>query len=83
MELREVIAKRRSTRKFREDPVLDEVVKRVLEAGRWAPSAGNSQPWHFIVMTDPDVKSRIAHVCTESSKKAWAQFSPERARYLA
>jgi nitroreductase len=83
MELREVIAKRRSIRKFKEDPVSDDVLARVLEAGRWAPSAGNSQPWGFVVVTDPNVKKRIADVCTESSKKAWMRFSPERAKYLA
>jgi nitroreductase len=83
MEFGEVVARRRSTRKFREDPVSDELLSRILEAGRWAPSAGNSQPWHFIVVTEPKVKRRIAQVCTESSKKAWSQFPPERAKYLA
>jgi nitroreductase len=83
MDFGEVIAKRRSIRKFEEDPVPDETLNRVLEAGRWAPSAGNTQPWHFIVVTDPGVKQRIAAVCTVSSKKAWSRFTPERVKYLA
>lgn len=83
MEFVEVIARRRSIRKFREDPVSDGLLSRILEAGRWAPSAGNSQPWHFIVVTKPEVKRRIAQACTESSKKAWSHFPPERAKYLA
>lgn len=83
MDFSEVIVKRRSVRKLREDPVSEDAVNRVLEAGRWAPSAGNSQPWRFVVVTDFGIKQRIAEVCTEFSKKAWSRFSPERARYLA
>jgi len=83
MDFNEVIKRRRSIRKFKEDSLSAEVLERILEAGRWAPSAGNSQPWRFIVVTDADVKRRIASVCTEYSRKVWSQFSPERARYLA
>ncbi|HVP26898.1 MAG TPA: nitroreductase family protein [Candidatus Bathyarchaeia archaeon] len=83
MDFSEVVAKRRSVRKFKEEPVPTNILSRILDAGRWAPSAGNSQPWRFVVVTDTDVKRRIAEVCTESSKKAWAGFSPECARYLA
>jgi nitroreductase len=83
MEFCKVVVSRRSIRRFKEDPVSDVVVGKVLEAGRWAPSAGNTQPWRFVVVTSLDVKRKIADLCTESSKKAWARFSPARARYLA
>lgn len=83
MDLGEVIVKRRSVRKFRNDPVPKEVLDRILEAGRWAPSASNSQPWRFIVVTDVNVKERISETCTRFSKKAWAAFAPENAKYLA
>jgi nitroreductase len=83
MDFYEVVAKRRSVRKFREEPVPEKLLSKVLEAGRWAPSAGNTQPWRFILVTDTDVKKDIANVSTEFSRKAWAEFSPERARYLA
>jgi nitroreductase len=83
MDFYEVVLKRRSIRKFKEEPVPEKLLNKVLEAGRWAPSAGNTQPWRFILVTDADVKKRIADVCTEFSRKAWAEFSPERARYLA
>jgi nitroreductase len=83
MDFDEVVVKRRSIRKFKEDSVSESVLLRLLEAGRWAPSAGNSQPWRFVVITDVDVKKRIASVCTEFSKRAWSQFSSERAKYLA
>lgn len=78
----EVVLKRRSIRKFREEPTPEEALNKVLEAGRWAPSAGNTQPWRFIVITDFNVKGRIAKVCTEFSRKAWAEFPLETARYL-
>ena len=69
MDFDEVVFKRRSVRKFEEDPISEEVLLKVLEAGRWAPSAGNSQLWRFVVITDVDVKKRIALTCTESSRK--------------
>ncbi|MBN2158793.1 MAG: nitroreductase [Spirochaetes bacterium] len=48
-----IIMERRSIRGFRSDPLPDAMIERILEAGRFAPSAGNMQPWRFIV-----VKSR-------------------------
>jgi nitroreductase len=51
---------RRSIRRYRPDPVEREVILNVLEAARWAPSAVNSQPWHFIVVTDPATRQRLA-----------------------
>jgi nitroreductase/ferredoxin len=46
------VLQRRSVRNFKDDPVPDHFIRRVLEAGRFAPSAGNCQPWQFIVITD-------------------------------
>lgn len=83
MDFYEVVFKRRSIRKFREEPIHEEALNKVLEAGRWAPSAGNTQPWHFIIVSDAEVKKRIARVCTEYSRKHWADFASETARYLA
>jgi len=83
LEFKEVVVKRRSVRKFKKDTVPKESLRKVLEAGRWAPSAGNSQPWHFLVITDRDIKAKIADNCTNFSKKHWKQFSPARAKYLA
>lgn len=83
MEFGELITKRRSIRKFMKDTVPEKLLKNILEACRWAPSAGNSQPWHIIVVTEPDVKTRIAETCTKYSREHWKKFPPERARYLA
>jgi nitroreductase/NAD-dependent dihydropyrimidine dehydrogenase PreA subunit len=46
------VLERRSVRNFKDKPVPDHLIRRVLEAGRFAPSAGNCQPWQFIVITD-------------------------------
>jgi len=51
---------RRSVRRYRPDPVPDEMVEQLLEAGRWAPSASNRQPWAFIVVRDETVRREVA-----------------------
>ncbi len=43
---------RRSIRAYRKDPVAEETVSQILKAGMHAPSAGDEQPWHFIVISD-------------------------------
>lgn len=56
----EVIYKRRSNRIFSSKPLPDELVRRVIEAGRFAPSHGNNQPWSFIVINDRGEMDKIA-----------------------
>jgi len=51
MELERAIKGRRSIRSYTEEPVPTELVRRVLEAGTWAPSAKNGQQWRFTVLT--------------------------------
>lgn len=60
MELWEAIRKRRSIRKFKDQPVEEEKLNRVLEAGRLAPSAGNRQEWKYIVVRDPEARRGLA-----------------------
>jgi nitroreductase len=50
---------RRSVRNFKDKPVPEPLIRRILEAGRFAPSAGNSQPWKFIVVTDKALMEEI------------------------
>ena len=59
MEFVDVVKKRRSIRKYKKDPVPKKMILEVLEAARLAPSAGNRQPWHFIVVTDPETRERL------------------------
>ena len=51
MELLEAIKSRRSVRAYKPDPVSDEVLTELLEVAGWAPSATNTQPWEFFVLT--------------------------------
>jgi len=51
MSLEDAIASRRTVREFLPDPVPNEVLEKVIEAGSAAPSPLNSQPWHFYVVT--------------------------------
>lgn len=55
-----MILKRRSIRKYRSEPISEEVRAKILEAGRQAPSAVNFQPWHFIVVDDPALLEKLA-----------------------
>jgi nitroreductase len=59
MELMDVIRNRRSIRKYKPDPVPEDEIKYILEAARLAPSWANTQCWHFVVVTDPEVKGKI------------------------
>ncbi len=59
----EVILKRRSIRKYKPEPIGREALLKILEAARQAPSAGNRQPWYFIVVRDPELKREVAKAC--------------------
>ena len=60
MDIFDAIKDRRSIRQYKVDPVDDEKIDKILEAGRWAPSWANTQCWRFIVVRDPKVKAEIA-----------------------
>lgn len=59
MDMIEMIKSRRSVRKFTDEPVDRALLMQVLEAGRWAPSGLNNQPWRFALITDKQVKAKV------------------------
>jgi len=65
-----IIYKRRSIRLYQKKQVPKELVKRVIEAGRYAPSAGNNQPWKFIVIQNKDEIKKISQLCHKTLKFA-------------
>ncbi len=78
MELEKVITERRSVRKYQDRPVEREKINACLEAARLAPSACNSQPWHYIVIDDPKIKQAF---CQEAfsgvyAMTKWAEQAP-------
>jgi nitroreductase len=60
MNVIEAIKNRGSTRAFTNEPVSHEEVEQLIDAARHAPSAGNIQPWEFIIIRDPEIKKSIA-----------------------
>ncbi len=64
MDVLEAIKTRRSIRKYEKRPVPEELLAKILEAGRWAPSANNAQPWNFIVLRDEGIRKEMTRVTT-------------------
>jgi nitroreductase len=64
MDVLEAIRHRRSIRKYKSDSVEDDKLNKILEAGRWAPSASNKQPWHFIIIKDDEMRKKLADIHT-------------------
>jgi len=64
MDFIELARTRRSVRRFRPDPVPAELVKKLVEAAAEAPSACNSQPWHFVALFDDALRAQVAAACT-------------------
>ena len=64
-ELYEVMRCAPSTRNFTDEPVAREVLERVLDNARYAPSGGNRQGWRVIVITDPDIRRRLRELYQE------------------
>lgn len=60
MTILEVIKQRYSVRRFKPLVVEEEKIKQILEAARWAPSAGNLQPWYFYVVRDRTLREQLA-----------------------
>jgi nitroreductase len=68
MDVLEAIKGRRSVRSFKsEKNVSKETVQELIDAARWAPSAGNIQPWEFIIVRRPETKKRLSEAALNQS----------------
>jgi len=68
MDVLEAIKGRRSVRAFKsEKNVSEKTVEDLIDAARWAPSAGNIQPWEFIIVSRPEIKKRLAEAAFNQS----------------
>ncbi len=72
---REELQRRRTIRTFSDRPVPREIIEECLRAAGTAPSGANMQPWHFVVVSDPDVKKQIR----EGAEKEERAFYERRA----
>ena len=91
MDVLEAIEKRRSVRAYTSDEVSEEDVERLIEAARWAPSAGNIQPWEFVIVRNAETKRRLSDaalhqtfieeapvvivVCADVARSSWGYGS--------
>ena len=80
MPLGDAIYSLRAIRRHKPDPIPDDDIELILDAARQAPNGGNMQPWHFLVVTDPDLRAEFAPLYHEAW---WAKrheagwFTPE------
>jgi len=85
--LEKLIKTRRSIRKWKNQAVPEELLKKAVELATWAPNGGNYQGWHFVVVTNPAVIGQMAdavqtvadRICSWPEGAAWAE-EVERAR---
>jgi len=67
MDVLEAIKGRRSIRAFKSQAVPPEIVEKLIDAARWAPSAGNIQPWEFIIVRKQEIKKRLAKAALDQT----------------
>ncbi len=75
MDVFNCIRTRRTVRDFKPDPVPDAIIHKILQAARWAPSSSNTQPWHFIVVRQPDTIKELGSICTQGTFIGQSQFA--------
>lgn len=63
--LMQILNRRMSVRKFKTIPLPEGAVEKIVEAGRWAMSGANGQPWEFLIVDDPAVKRELYRVYDE------------------
>ena len=81
---RDELRRRRTVRHYSDESVPQEVIEACIEAAGTAPSGANRQPWHFVVVTDPEVKSRIRKTAEEEELDLYEnRASPEWLKALA
>ena len=75
MDVYDAVRSRLTVREYTPDAVPDEVVHKLLEAGRLAPSSQNLQPWHFVVVRDSETIRRLGELATQGSFIAGAPLA--------
>jgi len=65
MDFKSLVLARQSDRSYLDRPVEKDILARILECARLSPSACNAQPWHIIVVDDPEIKNKIADSTSE------------------
>ena len=79
----EIIHTTRSMRRLKSDPVPEELIRKILEAGVCAPSGGNMQRWRFLVVTDVKVKETVASYYKRAWDELWGRPIARARRHRA
>jgi nitroreductase len=74
MELFEALYTTRAMRRVTDEPIPEEVQRQILDAAIRAPSGGNAQNWRFLLVDDPEVRSRLAPLYRECRDLLWAGY---------
>lgn len=88
MDALEAIKKRRSIREYKDKPVPKELLEKIVDAGRYAATARDIQPWEFIVITDPAILKKIGEIASpngnfiSNSKACIAVYCSDTKYYL-
>lgn len=77
MDFYEVVQKRSVIRSFKPDPIPEDVVRRILEAGMHAPSGEHRQPWEFILIKNPELRKELTSLKFESRKRMARAIFPD------
>jgi len=67
MDVLEAVKGRRSIRAFKTRDVSKEIVEKLIDAATWAPSAGNIQPWEFIIVRNPEIKRKLVEAALDQT----------------
>jgi nitroreductase len=73
----DIMQRRRSVRQFSDREVPREIIESCLAAAGTAPSGANLQPWHFVVVSDPDLKNRIADAAEREERIFYSKRAPK------
>lgn len=77
--VKKVIEDRRSIRQYTDEPVSEEALEMILEAGRLAPSGENAQPWRFIIVKDPETRKKLGAIAGGGSGRRFtAEFVTQK-----
>jgi len=79
----ELLVWRRDVRRFRPDPVSDELIRELISMARLAPSVGLSEPWRFVRVDDSDRRTAVRDNFLACNAEALASYSGERAEHYA
>lgn len=77
MAFHQEMRRRRTVREFSDRPVPREIIEECLRAAGTAPSGANLQPWHFVVVSDPEVKRKIRLAAEEEEREFYSERAPQ------